>query len=595
MPSIDINQLSVRYPFERDEVLDNISLNITKGEKVLLLGPSGSGKSTLALALSGIIPRSVEAELTGEVLVDGVEPRIAGIAAMCRKVGILFQDPETQLCMTTVEDEIAFGLENMGLSRTEMESRICDSLALTGLSGHRYANSQQLSGGFKQKLGLACLLAMDQEMLILDEPTANLDPAATDEMFLLLAQLAAQSDKTLLFIEHKLDDLLAYLDRVIVLDDCGRVVADGVARDIFQYELEKLLELGVWAPRLCMAARELEQQGMIWPVFPLSMAEWEEGLAARGISLKGAMDRTEASLPAARPLPSANARITSTNTPIPSSNVPIPSAEPPILELIHVTFNYRDSNVLDDISITIAAGEFIALLGANGSGKSTLVQLLVKLLAPSKGTIRFGGRQVDKLSIKELMGQVGFVCQNPEHQFVRDTVEDELAYGLRILGHSDDQLRVRVDELLHRFKLEPYRAQNPFSLSQGQKRRLSVAAALTGEQQLLILDEPTFGQDYQNTVALMTLLQELNQEGKTIVIVTHDMELVKQYASRVLLLHERKLLYQGAPALFFGEEGLLRQAAMKRPLSDMLGLWKMAFTEKSYMEAERDAGALAEA
>lgn len=569
MPSITINRLSVRYPFEQDEVLHNVNLDIAQGEKVLLLGPSGGGKSTLALALAGIIPRSVEAELTGEVLVDGVDPQIAGIAAMCRKIGILFQDPDTQLCMTTVKDEIAFGLENMGLSRTEMESRICSSLAMTGISDRRLANSQQLSGGFKQKLGLACLLAMDQEMLILDEPTANLDPAATDEMFSLLEQLATHSNKTLLFIEHKLDDLLAYLDRVIVLDDRGRVVADGGPRNIFQYELEKLLELGVWVPRLCMAARELEQQGMVWPAFPLTMVEWEEGLAARGISLNGSMDQAGASLLAARPLP---------------------LADPPLLELERVAFNYGDSNVLGDVSFTIATGEFVALLGANGSGKSTLVQLLVKLLVPTKGTIRFGGKQLDKLSIKELMRQVGFVCQNPEHQFVRDTVEDELAYGLRILGFSEDQLRIRVDELLQRFKLAPYRNQNPFSLSQGQKRRLSVAATLTGEQRLLILDEPTFGQDYQNTVALMALLQELNQEGKTIVIVTHDMELVKRYASRVLLLHERKLLYQGAPELFFEEEGLLSQAAMKRPLSDRLEAWRMA-----YMEAIRDAGALAEA
>lgn len=561
MPSIAINRLSVRYPFQQGEVLHNVRLDIAQGEKVLLLGPSGGGKSTLALALSGIIPRSVEAELTGEIWMDGVEPRIAGIAAMCRKVGILFQDPDTQLCMTTVEDEIAFGLENMGLSRTEMEERICSSLALTGISDQRHAHSQQLSGGFKQKLGLACLLAMDQEMLILDEPTANLDPAATVEMFSLFAQLATQSDKTLLFIEHKLDDLLAYIERVIVLDDRGRIVADGGPRHIFQYELEKLLELGVWVPRLCLAAWELEQQGMVWPTFPLTMAEWEEGMAARGISLNDSVGRRMAS----------SSLLTTS---------PLSSTATPLLEVEGLSFNYRDNNVLSDISFTIAAGEFVALLGANGSGKSTLVQQFVKLLVPTKGMIHFGGKLIDNLSTKELMRQIGFVFQNPEHQFVQDTVEDELAYGLQILGYTEEQLRIRVSELLHRFKLEPYRDQNPFSLSQGQKRRLSVAASLTGEQQLLILDEPTFGQDYENTVALMSLLQELNREGKTIVMVTHDMELVKQYASQVLLLHERKLLYQGAPELFFEEADLLRQAAMKCPFSDMLEPWKRAFGEK---------------
>ncbi len=586
MPSIIINQLSVRYPFEQNEVLRNVSLDIAQGEKVLLLGPSGGGKSTLALAIAGIIPRSVEAELIGEVLVDGISPQVTGIAGICSRIGMLFQDPDTQLCMTTVEDEISFGLENMGLSRTEMESRINSSMALTGISDRRHANSQQLSGGLKQKLGLACLLAMDQEMLILDEPTANLDPAATEEMFSLLARLATQSDKTLLFIEHKLDDLLAYIDRVIVLDEGGRVVADGGPRNIFQYELEMLLELGVWVPRLCMAARELEQQGMVWPTFPLTMVEWEVGLGSRGISLNGLIDRTGASLSVTRP-------IASVEPPLLPVARPIASVEPPLLEIERVWFNYKDNHVLEDLSFTIAAGEFVALLGANGSGKSTLVQMLVKLLLPAKGAILLGGKQIDRLSTKELMRQVGFVCQNPEHQFVRDTVEDELAYGLRILGYNEDQLRIRVDELLHRFKLEPYRNQNPFSLSQGQKRRLSVAATLTGEQQLLILDEPTFGQDYQNTIALMALLQELNQEGKSIIIVTHDMELVKQYASKVLVLQKRKLLYQGAPELFFEEEDLLRQTALRRPVSDMLEHWKKAFN--TTMEGVPDAGFLAEA
>ena len=433
-------------------------------------------------------------------------------------------------------------------------------MALTGISDRRHAGSQELSGGYKQRLGLACLLAMDQEMLILDEPTANLDPAATEEMFSLLAQLATQSDKTLLFIEHKLDDLLAYIGRVIVLDDGGRVVADGDPRFIFQYKLDMLLELGVWVPRLCLAARDLEQLGMVWPRFPLTIAEWEKGLGEKGISLADSVDRAIVPLQANRPIP----------------------ISAPLLELEKITCNYREKNVLDDISFTIATGEFVALLGANGSGKSTLVQLLVKLLMPARGTIRLGGKLIDKLSTKELMRQIGFVFQNPEHQFVRDTVEDELAYGLRILGYSEEQLRIRVGELLHRFKLEPYREQNPFSLSQGQKRRLSVAATLTGDQQLLILDEPTFGQDYVNTVALMELLQELNREGKTILMVTHDMELVKQYASQVIVLHERELLYQGAPELFFEEEDLLRRAAMKRPYSDMLECWKQAYTESGY-------------
>ncbi|MBP1992174.1 ABC transporter ATP-binding protein [Paenibacillus eucommiae] len=588
-PLIQARQLTVRYPFQQRDSLKDVDLHIASGERVLILGPSGGGKSTLALAINGIIPRSIEAEVSGEMTVDGVPSRDAGPAQMCRKIGILFQDTETQFCMTTVEDEIAFGLENMALPAAEMESRIVESLRLTGLADRRYARQQELSGGLKQKLGLACLLAMDPEVLILDEPTANLDPATTDDMFALLARIAEQSGKTLIFIEHKLDDLLVYIDRVIVLGDAGSVIADGQTRHIFQHEIDKLLEQGIWVPRLCLAANQLEQQGMVWEKFPLSLAEWEEGLL-HGLEKLGQHAEAASVVIAVPAVCAALAGISS------SAVKTAASTKPPLLEIREVSFSYgrnhlKDSvNVLHSTSFSITQGEFTALLGPNGTGKSTLAQLMIKLLSPKTGQILLHGTPIEKLKVQQLMRKIGFVFQNPEHQFIRDTVEEELSYGLLLSGYTRHSLRPRLDELLQRFRLTEQRKQNPFSLSQGQKRRLSVAAMLTSEQELLILDEPTFGQDYANTIALMELLRDLHQEGKSIVMVTHDMELVKQYASRVLLLHEGHLIYDGLPQSLFNDEHMMRRASIKRPLTDELEQGSRIF-----MEAMQHARTLAEA
>lgn len=577
IPLIEARRMTVRYPNQQQAVIKELDLHIGQGERVLILGPSGGGKSTLALAITGIIPRSVEADLTGEMTVDGISSQEMGPGRMSRKIGILFQDTESQFCMTTVEDEIVFGLENIGLTLEEMEVRIEQSLKLTGLEDRRYAGQQELSGGLKQKLGLACLLAMDQDVLILDEPTANLDPETTDEMFSLLSQLADRSGKTLIFIEHKLDDLLDYIDRVIVLGDEGRVIADGSPRVIFYHHIDTLQQLGVWVPRICIAAKQLESHGFTWDNFPLTLEEWAAGLHKQGVL----------SIPELQQARLQSELNSDDNL---SENMITFYAIPPLLELQDISYAYGSRDVLRNISCTITHGDFVALLGPNGTGKSTLVQLLVKLLTLKQGNILLDGTSLNKLSSRQLMQKVGLVFQNPEHQFIRDTVIEELAYGLELSGHSKESIQSRLDHLLQRFRLTEQRYHNPFSLSQGQKRRLSVATMVTSEQELLILDEPTFGQDYTNTHALMELLRDLNQEGTTVVMITHDMELVKQYASRVLLLNEGRLVYDGKPSKLFSNQHLMRLSSIKRPLSDVLEQQTRAF-----MEARQHAGSMAEA
>ncbi|WP_082800086.1 ABC transporter ATP-binding protein [Metabacillus fastidiosus] len=539
MSYLNIHNLTVNYPFQRKSVLKGVDLQINKGEKLLILGPSGGGKSTLALTLNGIIPRSIEAEMTGTITIDSHSPSELNFREISERIGMLFQDPETQFCMLTVEDEIIFGLENLRLSKSEIKVRMEQSLELVGLSNYKKAQIKELSGGMKQKLGLACLLAMEPEVFILDEPTANLDPESTEEIFELLITLSKKLNKTLIFIEHKLDSLLPYLKRVIVLGNDGSVLADGPPKTVFKDHYTAIAEQGIWVPEICKYAKEAEKEGLLWNEFPLTIDEFTDGLKGKTFDVQL------------------------------NENYKQHHSET-ILRADHLSFSYNDKQVLKDINFSISQGDFVAILGPNGAGKSTMSQLFIKLLKPKQGDIYLKNEPISKLKTSELMQKLGYVFQNPEHQFICDTVEQELAYGLKMLGWEKEKWLPRVNELLEQFHLTDRRENNPFSLSQGQKRRLSVATMLTNDQQILILDEPTFGQDYINTKGLMTLLKNLNDSGKTIIMITHDMELVLNYANKVILINKNEVQYEGDVIPFFQNESLLRTSSITLPISYQL-------------------------
>ncbi|MGG3797921.1 ABC transporter ATP-binding protein [Metabacillus fastidiosus] len=539
MSYLNIHNLTVNYPFQRKSVLKGVDLQINKGEKLLILGPSGGGKSTLALTLNGIIPRSIEAEMTGTITVDSHSPSELNFREISERIGILFQDPETQFCMLTVEDEIIFGLENLRLSKSEIKVRMEQSLELVGISNYKKAQIKELSGGMKQKLGLACLLAMEPEVFILDEPTANLDPESTEEIFELFITLSKKLNKTLIFIEHKLDSLLPYLERVIVLGNDGSVLADGPPKTVFKDHYTAIAEQGIWVPEICKYAKEAEKEGLLWNEFPLTIDEFTNGLKGKTFDVQL------------------------------NENYKQHHSET-ILRADHLSFSYNDKQVLKDINFSISQGDFVAILGPNGAGKSTMSQLFIKLLKPKQGDIYLKNEPISKLKTSELMQKLGYVFQNPEHQFICDTVEQELAYGLKMLGWEKEKWLPRVNELLEQFHLTNRRENNPFSLSQGQKRRLSVATMLTNDQQILILDEPTFGQDYVNTKGLMTLLKNLNDSGKTIIMITHDMELVLNYANKVILINKNEVQYEGDVIPFFQNESLLRTSSITLPISYQL-------------------------
>ncbi|QBD83349.1 ABC transporter ATP-binding protein [Ktedonosporobacter rubrisoli] len=542
---IEIEDLAAKYPGRKLPVLQGVNLQLKRGETVLLLGASGSGKSTLGLTLNGLIPHEVGSILNGQIHVDGLNTQQTTVAELARRVGIVFQDPDAQFATLTVEDEIVFGLENLCLPPSEMEERMLRALAQVGLPEHRYRRVDQLSGGEKQRIALAALLAMEPQVLVFDEPTANLDPIGTRDVFALIRECKVQTTHTIVLIEHKLDDLMDLIDRVIVLGPGGSLIADGTPRAIFRDSSAVLREYGIWMPQVCLLAHRLREQGIELDPFPITPAEAE--VALRQISLSEERPTLSSSLPDEEP-----------------------ASSQPAIEVRELSFRRGRQTILDRVSLTIPQGDFLAIVGANGAGKTTLAQHLVDILHPSPKTVFLQGQDLTRIAARDLVHKIGYVFQNPEHQFITDSVADEVAYGLRVIGLSAEEITERTNSLLERFGLLRFAPANPFTLSHGEKRRLSVATMLAVGQQILLLDEPTFGQDQGNAEALLDLLCALHAEGRTIVMVTHDMTLVARYARHVAVMNQGKIIFHGTPAELFKQPELLMKAHLTLPPLTML-------------------------
>ncbi|MCS6773114.1 MAG: ABC transporter ATP-binding protein [Anaerolineae bacterium] len=530
---IAVEQLTVRYFGRRAPSLSGVNLRFNEGETVLLLGPSGCGKSTLALTLNGLIPHSQDvAVFDGRVLVDGQDTRQTSPAQLSQRVGIVFQDPEAQFVMLDVESEVAFGLENLCLPLDEIERRVQRALAQVNLTSLRKASVWSLSGGQKQRVALAALLAMQPRTLVFDEPTAHLDPVGVREVFEMIAALKRKGQHTLVLIEHRLDELMPLIDRVVVLDAQGAVVADGAPSAVFNDHAEMLDALGVWVPQVTRLAQRLG----VHPL-PITLEEAERRL--RGLLRPQLPLHTQTSL---------NYREAAS-----------------VVRIHNLSYRYGSELALDDVSLEIPAGSFTALIGANGAGKTTLLRCIAGLLTVPEGTIALFGKDASRLSPLERARWLGMVFQNPEHQFVAATVEDELALSLRQSRLPAREVKQRVEAMLARFKLTQYAKANPFTLSHGEKRRLSVATMLMMNQPILLLDEPTFGQDQQNAEAIAALLRELHAEGRTIIVVTHDMALVAECATHVAVMSHGQVRFWGSAREAFAQPDVLEQANLVLP------------------------------
>jgi len=540
---ISISDLSFSYGGTQVPVLSNVNLSVRRGSIMLLVGPSGGGKTTFALALNGLIPHATGGSFRGRVLIDGVDTQSSTTASLATNIGVVFQDPESQLCALFVEDEIAFGPENLKVASQEIRRIVTELLGGIGLSDAGCSSVYELSGGQKQKVNIASVLAMRPKIMILDMPTANLDPSGRADVLGLMKQLVLSQGTSCIIAENNLDELAELVDRVVVIDH-GKIVADGVPEAIFCKEnSDLLLQAGVRLPQIVDASLRLQGMGC-----DVSLSFRPEDLASQLLPL----------------FKSKKLEMRSTQE---RATKPTTSVDP-IVEVHDLTFAYKKNEpVLKNLSFGVDRDGLTAIIGNNGSGKTTLAKIMMGLLHHSKGQVMVCGLDTALHTVEDLAERTAYVFQYPEHQFVsqQQTVYDEVAFNLRMEGRPENRVSERVSELIEQFGLIGKEQTSPYTLSGGEMRALSVACMLSTEPQLLILDEPTYGQDQRRIDALMQRLMQYREQGTSIVIITHDMGLVAEYATSVLVLSDGQLLYQGSAAHLFEEENLLLAKAGLRP------------------------------
>lgn len=568
--------LSVTYFGSERPAIRDLDLTLARGEAVLLLGPSGSGKSTLGLTLSGLIPNSLGADVAGNIVLYDRDGDPVAAQALTRHVGLVFQDAESQFVLGRVGEEVAFGLENRRVAPVEMPPRIASALARAGLSVAIDMPIDWLSGGQKQRLAIASVLVTDPDLLVLDEPTANLDPAAAAALFAWLAEWREQRDRpTLLLIEHQLEAALPLLDRVIVLAPDGTLLADGTPRDVFVQHGRELVELGIWVPdvlRLALAATD-GGTGAV-PDAGVRAADAGTGVAAE--------TGESAWLPLTPAEGEAWVRTVAASAPVPADPVPVRSAASdaaltnppaPIVTVRDLTFAYPGQPpLLRGVSLELVPGRLTALVGPNGSGKSTLASLLAGIRRPPPGTVHWQGRDLATVAQQAIAAQIGYVFQNPEHQFLTQRVLDEVAYGWQLQGVAEAERTERGLALLEHFGLKAACERSPYALSQGQKRRLSVATMVALGQQVLILDEPTFGQDMAGAAAITAELARLRAAGLALLVITHDMRLVSELADEVIVLGDGHVQFSGPPETLFANPERLAAGGLAAP--PLVALWQ---------------------
>lgn len=545
-PLLDVQDVSITHPGADAATPANVSFTLRKGEVALLLGPSGSGKSTLTLAMNGLIPHEVPATMLGTVSIDGTSTAETPVAHLSTRVGMVFQDPDAQLVTGSVRDEVAFGPENLRLPVAEVLARSEAALRRVGLWEQRDANPDVLSGGGKQRLALACALAMQSALLVLDEPTANLDPQGAEALYEALTELTKEREHAILLVEHNLDSAVNLVSRVIVLDHTGHIVMDGGVDQVIRHSAERLVTLGVWLPTATLAAMTLRDAG--YPIDPLPLTAAE---------LRAALERM--------PTPRGPAALAPAHPTLARSR-----AAQPVITVQNLTMErgrrLTRKRVLHDVSLQVSRGEFVAIIGANGAGKTTLAQTIAGVLTPPRGRVHVAGTDVARADARELSARIGFVFQNPEHQFITHTVFDEIAHGLRLQRVSEDEVRERTNKLLARFELIDRADAHPFHLSGGQKRRLSVGTALVGGAEVLVLDEPTFGQDRARAEELLALLAALRDTGTTVLIVSHDMQLVAEHADRVIALSKGTVAFDGDTRTLLADADAMSRQGLRRPV-----------------------------
>jgi energy-coupling factor transport system ATP-binding protein len=552
--AVALEDVSYTYPDGERPALSRISFEVAASEMVGVMGASGAGKSTLAKCLNRIVPEFEGGAFAGVVRIGGRSLDGARVWEVAPQVGMVFQDFEAQLFSTNVAHEVAFAMEQVGMDREEMVRRIRPALEAVGLAGFEHRDPTSLSGGEKQRLAIASVLALRPAIIILDEPTTDLDPEGKAQVFALIRSLREQG-LSLVVIEHEAE-VLRGADRLVLMRE-GEIIAEGTPRELMT-RIELLEECGVHPPDL---NRVLALSGIAAHAASVDEAE---ALIRRALPRLGASSRSPdiPSAPASRDAAPREGAALDTSA---DGAAPADDARP-LVEVRSVSFNYPDGPpVLDSIDLRIAPGDFVAIIGQNGSGKTTLAKHLVGLLRPSAGVVMLNGRDRTTMRPAETAAEVGYVFQNPDHQIFAATVEDEVAFGPRNFDLAPGDVERRCDEVLRAVGLENARKLDPFLLGKGERQRLAVASVLALRPRLLILDEPTTGLDYREQRRMMALVTELNRDGIAIVMITHTPWLVAEYARRVVLMRRGRKLYDGGVREFFAYDELLASSSFRPP------------------------------
>ena len=532
---ISFNQFTFQYDAQAEATLKDISFDIAKGEKVLILGPSGSGKSTLAQCLNGIIPNIHKGQAQGQVRIDGQDIFKQSIYDKSQLVSTVLQDPDGQFIGLTVAEDLAFALENDCADQSEMKDKVAlwaERLDLTSLLNHR---PQDLSGGQKQRVSLAGVLIDESPILLFDEPLANLDPKSGQETIDLIDKIHKEVGATTIIIEHRLEDVLYRpVDRILLVNE-GELIFNGSPDELLSSTL--LLENGIREPLYVTVLRQL---GF-------------DTRSAQNLSQLDALDLSDLALPD---------RVLKDKR---------DSSSDSILKVEGLSVSYGDNpTIIEDLSFSLKKGERLAIVGKNGAGKSTLAKALCGFV-PSQGKLTYEGQDISQDSIAERSERIGFVLQNPNQIISQTMIFDEVALGLRLRGIEEAEVEERVHEVLKTCGLYSFRKWPISALSFGQKKRVTIASILVLRPEIIILDEPTAGQDYKTYTDIMNFLDSLQKQGHTIVMITHDMQLMLEYSDRCLVVVEGEIIADDKPVTILNQKDLLESANLKQTSLYTLG------------------------
>ena len=571
-PIIRIDHVSFSYGEASARALDDVTLSVSPGDFLGIIGPSGAGKTTLASAMSGAIPHHYTGPLFGSVLVDGKDTCAVTLTDISQVVGSVLQDIDTQMVASVVEDEMLFGLENFGVPHSQIEERVIDALETVGIADLRERDIATLSGGQKQKVAIAAILALRPRVLVLDEPTAALDPASSRMVFETLRSINRELGVTVVIIEQKVALLSEYASRIAVMQG-GRIALEGTPSEVFSHSAE-LRSIGVDSPRVTRISNSLAARGLIEAGEPCLNVREASLLIQNLCKASSPAPRAAATAGADHAAADAHATADAARSTIASpgecgmaESPRRPAVKPgasPVVRLRDVTYTYPGGGAsVRHLNLEVYPGEFVGLVGQNGAGKTTATKLVNGLLKPSSGTVEVAGLDTRTARTSQIARHAATLFQNPDHQICRDTVLDEVAFGLELGGVDVETARERARAVAEDFGLPLGEA--PFSLSRGQRQMVALASVVVLEPELVILDEPTSGLDYRECMTVMETVRRMADRGSAIIMVCHDMEVVSDFAERLVVMADGEIAAAGPTHDLFADESLMKRASMRPP------------------------------